>query len=76
MIAAGEVEWYAKFRTRRPADTAYVAANLEGHKKLLTIQADYLMVGTNREHLSIANLARGTVKEHIAHLEELQATLG
>ena len=57
-------------------DKAYVAANLEGHKKLLAIQEDYLTVGTNREHLSIAKLARGTVEEHIAHLEELHTTLG
>jgi len=57
-------------------DKAYVTANLEGHKKLLAIQEDYLTVGTNREHLSVAKLARGTVKEHIAHLEDLQASLG
>lgn len=57
-------------------DKAYVAANLEGHQKLLTIQEDYLTVGTNREHLSVAKLARGQITEHIAHLEELQSTLG
>ena len=57
-------------------DKAYVAANLEGHNKLLAIQEDYLKVGTNREHLSVAKLARGSVKEHIAHLEELQTLVG
>ena len=57
-------------------DKAYVTANLEGHKKLLAIQEDYLTVGTNREHLSVAKLARGSIKEHIDHLEELQASLG
>jgi putative membrane protein len=57
-------------------DKAYVAANLEGHQKLLAIQEEYLTVGTNREHLSVAKLARGMVKEHIAHLEELQAMMG
>jgi len=57
-------------------DKAYVAANLEGHQKLLAIQEDYLKVGTNREHLSVAKLARGQITEHIAHLEELHAQLG
>lgn len=57
-------------------DKAYVAANLEGHQKLLAIQEEYLTVGTNREHLSVAKLARGMVNEHIAHLEELQSMLG
>lgn len=56
-------------------DKAYVAANLEGHQKLLAIQEEYLTSGTNREHLSVAKLARGTIKEHIAHLEELQGLL-
>lgn len=54
-------------------DAAYVAANLEGHQKLLAIQEEYLTSGTNREHLSVAKLARGQITEHIAHLEELHA---
>ncbi len=57
-------------------DKAYVAANLEGHQKLLAIQKDYLTAGTNREHLSVAKLARGMINEHIAHLEELQSLMG
>ena len=57
-------------------DQAYVTANLEGHQKLLQIQEDYLEAGTNREHLSVAKLARGQVTEHIAHLEELQSMVG
>lgn len=56
-------------------DKAYVAANLEGHQKLLAIQEEYLTVGTNREHLSIAKLARGMITEHIDHLEELQSMM-
>jgi len=52
-------------------DMAYVMANLEGHQQLLAIQEEYLTVGTNREHLSVAKLARGMITEHIAHLEEL-----
>ena len=56
-------------------DRAYVSASLEGHRKLLAIQEDYLTAGTNREHLSVAKLARGQITEHIAHLEELQSML-
>lgn len=56
-------------------DMAYVSANLEGHQKLLAIQEQYLTVGTQREHLSIAKLARGMITEHIAHLEELQSMM-
>ncbi|MDB5506085.1 MAG: hypothetical protein JWR75_723 [Devosia sp.] len=57
-------------------DAAYVKANLEGHQKLLTIQETYLTNGTNREHLSVAKLARGMIKEHIDHLTELQSMMG
>jgi putative membrane protein len=57
-------------------DAAYVAANLEGHQKLLAIQEEYLTNGSNREHLSVAKLARGQITEHIAHLKELQGMLG
>jgi len=57
-------------------DQAYVAANLEGHQKLLAIQETYLESGTMREHLSVAKLARGMITEHIAHLEELQSMVG
>ncbi|WP_426232166.1 hypothetical protein [Pararhizobium sp. DWP3-4] len=34
-------------------DKARVAAQLDSHKKLVTIQEDYLKVGQNREHLSV-----------------------
>ena len=57
-------------------DKAYVTAQLDGHKKLLTIQEDYLKVGQDREHLSVAKLARGQVKEHIKLLEDIQAMMG
>ncbi|OAV49409.1 hypothetical protein A6U98_13760 [Rhizobium sp. WYCCWR10014] len=57
-------------------DKAYVTAQLDGHKKLLTIQEDYLKVGQNREHLSVTKLARGQVKEHIDHLDMLKSKVG
>lgn len=57
-------------------DKSYVTAQLDGHKKLLVIQEDYLKVGQNREVLDVAKLARGQIKEHIAHLEDIQAMMG
>lgn len=54
-------------------DKAYVAAQLDGHKKLLGIQEEYLKVGQNREHLSVTKLARGQIKEHIDHLEMMSS---
>jgi putative membrane protein len=50
-------------------DKAYLAVQLDGHKKLLAIQEDYLKVGENREHLSVTKLARGQINEHIDHLQ-------
>lgn len=50
-------------------DEEYLAAQLNGHQKLLAIQEEYLQVGQNREHLSVTKLARGQIKEHIDHLE-------
>lgn len=57
-------------------DRMYVTAQLDGHRKLLTIQEDYLKIGKNREHLDVAKLARGQIKEHISHLEDLQSKMG
>jgi len=57
-------------------DKMYVTAQLDGHRKLLAIQEDYLKVGENREHLSVAKLARGQVREHITLLEDIQSKMG
>lgn len=57
-------------------DKAYVTAQLDGHKKLLSIQEDYLKVGQNREHLSVTKLARGQITEHIDHLDMLKSKVG
>jgi predicted outer membrane protein len=54
-------------------DKEYLMGQLDGHKKLLMIQEDYLKVGQNREHLNTAKLARGMINEHIAHLEMMKA---
>lgn len=53
-------------------DKAYVAAQIEGHNVLLAIQEDYIKTGRNREHMGIAKLARGQIKEHLVLLSDLQ----
>lgn len=53
-------------------DKLYVQGQLDAHRELLRIQEDYLKVGRDREHLSVAKLARATIEEHIHHLDELQ----
>lgn len=57
-------------------DKAFVTAQLDGHKKLLTIQEDYLKIGQDREHLSLTKRARGQIKEYIDHLDMLKSKLG
>lgn len=52
-------------------DQAYVKGQVEGHQKLLQIQEAYLAAGKDLTHRSIAMLARGHIKEHLAQLELL-----
>lgn len=47
-------------------------AQLDGHRKLLVIQEEYLKVSQNRGHLSVGKLARGMINEHIDHLGMLK----
>ncbi|ANL33909.1 DUF4142 domain-containing protein [Rhizobium phaseoli] len=57
-------------------DKAFVTAQLNGHKKLLTIQEDYLKINQDLGHLSLSKLARGQIKEHLDHLDMLKSKLG
>lgn len=57
-------------------DAAYVKVQIDGHQKLLQIQEAYLANGKDTLHRSIAALARGHIKEHLANLELLQRQLG
>lgn len=56
-------------------DKAYVMNQIEGHQMLLAIQEDYLKAGANREHVAIAKLARGMIKEHLTLLGDLQKAM-
>ena len=56
-------------------DREYVTGQIEGHRGLLDAQEDYLKVGKNRDHLNIAKLARGQIKEHLALLADIEKEL-
>lgn len=56
-------------------DRMYVQGQIEGHQKLLRIQEDYIRQGRNREHMNVAKLARGHIKEHIEEFTDLSKKL-
>ena len=57
-------------------DKMYLEAQLQGHRDLLQVQERYLQSNPqNREHMNVAKMARGHIREHIAMLEEMQKTV-
>ncbi|MBM1172739.1 DUF4142 domain-containing protein [Microvirga arabica] len=57
-------------------DKMYLEAQLQGHRDLLQVQERYLQANPqNREHMNVAKMARGHIREHIAMLEEMQKTM-
>ena len=58
-------------------DADYVAAQLDGHQRLLKIQEDYIDSGErkNRAGLDVSRMARTQIKEHIDLLQTIQKTL-
>jgi len=58
-------------------DRQYLQGQVEGHRKLLQVQEQYLSANPqNREHMNVAKLARTQIREHIALLETLQQKMG
>jgi putative membrane protein len=54
-------------------DREYLQGQVQGHRDLLQVQERYLQSNPqNREHMNIAKMARGTIREHIALLEDIQ----
>lgn len=57
-------------------DKEYLDGQLKGHRDLLQVQERYLQSNPqNREHMNVAKMARGHIREHIAMLETMQKTL-
>jgi putative membrane protein len=57
-------------------DKMYLEAQLQDHRDLLQVQERYLQSNPqDREHMNVAKMARGHIREHIALLEEMQKTM-
>lgn len=54
-------------------DRMYLMGQMDGHRRLLTIQEQYLRDGRNMHHRHVAMLARGRIMEHLDDLQRLQA---
>jgi putative membrane protein len=57
-------------------DREYLQGQIQGHRELLDAQEDYIRAGRHREHVNVAKLARGQIKEHLAILDLIQGELG
>lgn len=57
-------------------DKMYIDGQLQGHEELLQIQETFLKSNSrNREHVNVAKLARGHIKEHVQVLKDLKEAL-
>jgi len=57
-------------------DRMYLEGQLQGHRNLLQVQERYLQSNSqNREHMNVAKMARGHIREHIAMLENMQTKM-
>ncbi|TCR68254.1 DUF4142 domain-containing protein [Bosea sp. BK604] len=70
------IDTLASLPAGKSYDLAYVKGQIDGHNLLLQIQEAYLSTGKDATHRSIAALARGHIKEHLANLEILQKAIG
>ncbi|WP_347301942.1 DUF4142 domain-containing protein [Croceibacterium sp. TMG7-5b_MA50] len=57
----------------RAFDRAYVAAQIDGHQRLLQIQEAYLANGRDMPTRHVAMLARGQITEHLTLLGKMRA---
>ena len=54
-------------------DRMYLQGQIQGHRDLLQAQERYIASNPqNREHMNVAKLARGHIREHVAVLDSLQ----
>jgi len=56
----------------RSFDRAYIAAQIDGHRKLLQIQETYLQNGQDMPTRHVAMLARGQIMEHLTLLGKMR----
>ena len=70
------VETFRAMKEGPGFEKAYVAAQVDGHRRLLEIQDAYLKVADDAAETAIAKLARGTIKEHLTILGDIARHLG
>ena len=57
-------------------DRQYHQIQVQGHRDLLQAQETYLQSNPqNREHVNVAKMARGHIREHMARLQDIQGSL-
>ena len=70
------VETFRAMKEGPGFEKAYVAAQVDGHRRLLEIQDAYLKVADDAAETAIAKLARGTIREHLTILGDIARHLG
>jgi predicted outer membrane protein len=74
---AAAMEKLSKAQGGAAFDRDFVAMQIDGHRKLLSLQEQYLKASSgNRETMNLAKLARGQIQEHLALLQAMQKELG
>jgi putative membrane protein len=56
-------------------EEAYLEVQAEGHAQLLSVQDAYIRAGKDEQHLGIARLARGQIREHIDLIKTIRQQL-
>jgi predicted outer membrane protein len=75
--AAAAMEEMSKAAPGPGFDRAYVDLQIRGHQELLAIQERYLAGNPgHRPTATIARLARGQIREHLALLQDIRNELG
>lgn len=73
---AGLLQQLGAMRDPRAFDAAYVTAQIDGHRQLLSIQQTFLdSADADRDQQHVAVLARAVIQMHLTMLQELQGLL-
>jgi len=74
MLDSSGKEQVEKLRAAKAGDAfdkAYLKGQLQAHQQLLQTQEDYLKTGRDRGHRTVAMLAAGQIREHMALLKDI-----
>ena len=75
--ASSAMEGMSKAAAGPAFDRAYIDLQIRGHQELLAIQERYLASNSgHRPTMTVARLARGQIREHLALLQDIQKELG